>query len=53
MLAHYRMAREGGHSVFASLAFALFGRPLSPGSDEELMRKFLARVADLDKRSRE
>jgi hypothetical protein len=54
MLAYYRLARGAGHSMFASLAFALFNRPLGrSGSDEELMRAFLARVADLQKRSPE
>jgi len=27
MLAFYRLARGAGHSIFASLAFALFSRP--------------------------
>ena len=54
MLAFYRLARGAGHSIFASLAFALFNRPLGrSASDEQLMRAFLARVADLEKRSRE
>jgi hypothetical protein len=54
MLAHYRLARGAGHSIFASLAYALFGQPLSrSASDEKLMQVFLARVADIQKRSRE
>jgi hypothetical protein len=54
MLAYYRLARGAGHAIFASLALALFNRRLgSSASDEELMRAFLARVADLEKRSRE
>ena len=54
MLAFYRLARGAGHSIFASLAFALFNRPLGrSGSDELLMRAFLARVADLEKKSSE
>jgi hypothetical protein len=53
MLAYYRLARGAGHAIFASLAFALFNRRLgSSASDEQLMRAFLARVADLEKRSR-
>jgi hypothetical protein len=53
MLTQYRLARGAGHSIFASLKFAIFDRPLGPASDKELMRKFLARVADIERRSRE
>jgi len=55
MLAFYRLARGAGHSIFASLAVALFSRPL-PGpsvSSEQQMRNYLARVADLDKKERD
>jgi hypothetical protein len=55
MLAFYRLARGAGHSIFASLAFALFRRSL-PGpsvSSEQQMRNYLARVADLDKKERD
>ena len=52
MLSLYRLARGAGHSIFASLAFALFDRPLGrSASNEQLMRAYLARVADLKKRS--
>jgi hypothetical protein len=43
MLAFYRLARGAGHSIFASLAFALFSRPL-PGpsvSSEQQMRNYV------------
>jgi hypothetical protein len=54
MLAQYRLAIGAGHSIFAALAYALFDQPLSrSASDEQLMRAFLARVADLQKRARE
>jgi hypothetical protein len=53
MLAQYRVARDMGHSIVASLAFALFGRPLGSGSHEAMMRKFLERVTELEKRSHE
>jgi len=54
MLAFYRLARGAGHSIFSSLAFALFNRPLgASASSEQMMRDYLARVADLEKRERE
>jgi hypothetical protein len=54
MLSYYRLARGAGHSIFASLAFALFSRPLGrSASTEQLMRAYLARVAELQKKSRE
>jgi len=54
MLNLYRLARGAGHSIFASLAFALFDRQLGrSASNEQLMRAYLARVADLKKGSRD
>ena len=53
-LVQYQLARGAGHSISASLAFALFNQPLSRSASlETLMRAFLAQVADLQKRSRE
>ena len=43
MLSYYRLAGGAGHSIFASLAFALFNRPLGrSASTEQLMRAYLA-----------
>ena len=54
MLSLYRLARGAGYSIFASLAFALFDRPLGrSASNEQLMRAYLARVADLKKKARD
>jgi hypothetical protein len=54
MLAQYQLARGTGHSIFASLGFALLNRPLGrSAADERLMRAFLARVAEIQKRSLE
>ena len=55
MLAFYRLARGAGHSVSASLAFALFNRPLPESSVplEQQEKDYIDRVADLDRRSRE
>jgi hypothetical protein len=41
-------------AIFASLAFALFDRPLGrSASNEQLMRAYLARIADLQKKARD
>jgi hypothetical protein len=56
MMALYQLARGAGHSVLGSLGFALFNWPLPTRTDAERekdARDYLARVADLDRRSRE
>ena len=55
MFAFYQLARGAGHTVFDSLAFALFNRPLPPPSVpmEQREADYLVLVADLDRRSRE
>jgi len=56
MFTFYRLARAAGHSVTESLTFALSNKPLpSPTEDEQKQREsdYLAKVADLEKRSRE
>ena len=47
----YRLARRGGYSIPASLAFAVFDKSLPHRPPfEERQADYLARVADLDRR---
>jgi hypothetical protein len=48
MMILYRLSRGAGHSIVASLAFALFNRRV-PGPTD---RDYMERVADFNRRSR-
>jgi hypothetical protein len=55
MMILYRLSRGAGHSIVASLAFALFNRRV-PGPTEaereQQDRDYMERVADFNRRSR-
>jgi hypothetical protein len=55
MLIYYRLARGAGHSIFRSLTWALLNRPLpeNPIPFEQREAEYLARVAELDRKSRD
>jgi hypothetical protein len=56
MIPLYRLARGAGYSVLRSLAWALFNWPPPTPTESERKqqeRDYIARIADLDRRSRE